>query len=85
MPTRTLALGLCFMYAVMWMPLRAEAQFAATPFSDPATGERYHIEAAGALWNPPPDFRCEESLGVVVRRSTRSPPGVQRRHLAARC
>ena len=66
MPIRTLALGLCFLYAVMLMPLRAEAQFAATPFSDPATGERYHIEAAAALWNPPPDFRiASESLGVL--------------------
>jgi hypothetical protein len=53
------------MYAVMLMPRAAEAQFTATPFSDPATGERYHIEAAGVLWNPPPHFLIRsESLGV---------------------
>ncbi len=31
------------------MPAAAHAQFTATPFSDPATGERYHIEAVARL------------------------------------
>ncbi|MEO5740415.1 MAG: hypothetical protein ABIS29_07455, partial [Vicinamibacterales bacterium] len=66
MSMRTLALGLFFTYAVLLTPARAHAQFAATPFSDPATGERYHIEAAFAWWNPSPDFRvASESLGVL--------------------
>ena len=66
MSIRTLALGLLFTYAVLLVPSRADAQFAATPFSDPATGERYHIEASAAWWNPPPDFQiASESLGVL--------------------
>ena len=67
MSIRTLALGLLFTYAVLLTPVRADAQFAATPFSDPATGERYHIEAAFALWNPPPNFLIQsESLPGVL-------------------
>ncbi len=58
MSIRTLALGLLFMYALL-LPVRADAQFTATPFSDPATGERYHLEAALALWNPPPLFSIQ--------------------------
>ena len=66
MSIRTLALGLLFMYAVL-LPARADAQFAATPFSDPATGERYHIEAAIAFWNPEPHFLiASESLPGIV-------------------
>lgn len=66
MSIRTLAIGLFVTYAVLLAPAGAHAQFTATPFSDPATGERYHIEAAGALWNPPPQFRiASESLGVL--------------------
>lgn len=66
MSIRTLVIGLFLTYAVLLTPLQAGAQFAATPFSDPATGERYHIEAAIALWNPPPHFLIRsESLGVL--------------------
>jgi hypothetical protein len=66
MSIRTLALGLGVTYAVLLTPVRADAQFAATPFSDPATGERYHIEAAGALWNADPTFLiASESFGVL--------------------
>ncbi len=54
---RMLAIGLFFTYAVLFTAAGAQAQFAATPFSDPATGETYHIEAAGALWNPPPSLK----------------------------
>jgi hypothetical protein len=66
MSIRTLALGLLFMYAVL-LPTRAHAQFAATPFSDPATGERYHIEASFAFWNPDPHFLiASESLPGIL-------------------
>src|SRR5687768_15704979 len=66
MSIRTLALGLLFMYAVL-LPSRADAQFAATPFSDPATGERYHIEASFAFWNPDPHFLiASESLPGIL-------------------
>lgn len=65
MSIRTLAIGVFATYAVLLTPAGADAQFTATPFSDPATGERYHIEAAGALWNPPPEFQVRsESLGI---------------------
>lgn len=69
MSTRTLALGLLATYATLLMPARAEAQFTATPFSDPATGERYHIEASFGWWNPSPQFEiASESLGVLGTR-----------------
>lgn len=65
MSIRMLALGLFVTYGIL-LPARAHAQFTATPFSDPATGERYHIEAAGAFWNPDPHFLIRsESLGVL--------------------
>ena len=66
MSIRTLPLGLFVMYAVLLAPAPAHAQFTATPFSDPATGERYHVEAAIGFWNPPPVFQIRsESLGVL--------------------
>jgi hypothetical protein len=66
MSIRTRALGLLFMYAVL-LPSRTDAQFAATPFSDPATGERYHVEAALAFGNPDPHFLiASESLPGIL-------------------
>ena len=62
---RVLASGL-FLYAMLLMPAPALAQFSATPFTDPATGERYHVEASGALWNPPPDLKVSsENFGII--------------------
>jgi hypothetical protein len=69
MSVKHLAIGLCTLCVVLLRPAGASAQFTATPFSDPATGERYHFEAAGALWNPPPLFEIQsESLGVLGTR-----------------
>lgn len=69
MSIRTIVFGLFLAYAVFLTPMSADAQFTATPFSDPATGERYHIEASGVFWNPPPDFSiASESLGVLGSR-----------------
>jgi hypothetical protein len=69
MSMRTLALGLFSTYAMLLMPASAEAQFTATPFSDPATGERYHVEASFGWWNPEPQFEiASESLGVLGTR-----------------
>jgi hypothetical protein len=66
MSIRTVAIGAYGLYLCLFAPTAAQAQFAATPFSDPATGERYHVEAAAALWNPPPNFEIQsESLGVL--------------------
>ncbi len=68
---RVLASG-SFLYALLLMPAAALAQFSDTPFSDPATGERYHIEAAGAIWNPPPSLIVSsETFGILGSRSTR--------------
>ena len=60
-PIRTLASGLLFTYGCLFAPAAAQAQFAATPFSDPATGETYHVEAAGAFWNPSPNLKVASS------------------------
>jgi hypothetical protein len=44
----------------------AQAQYAVKGPSDPATGERYHVEIGGFLWNPTPDIVISsESLGIV--------------------
>ncbi len=69
MSLRQLVIGFCTVCAALSLPAHAAAQFSATPFSDPSTGERYHIEAAAALWNPPPVFEiASESLGVLGTR-----------------
>jgi hypothetical protein len=69
MSIRKLMIGQFLMYAVLLTPVIAHAQFNATPFSDPATGERYHVEASFGWWNPSPDFEiASESLGVLGSR-----------------
>jgi hypothetical protein len=63
---RSIVVGGCFAYIVLLMPVTALAQYGATPFSDPPTGERYRIEAAIELWNPPLDLKvASESLGLA--------------------
>jgi hypothetical protein len=65
MSLRHFTVGLLSLYVVL-LPAGAQAQFNATPFSDPATGERYHIEASLGFWNPTPDIViASESLGVL--------------------
>ena len=47
------------------MPSAARAQYGATPFHDPATGETYHVEGGVEIWNPPPVLTvASESLGI---------------------
>jgi hypothetical protein len=66
---RTIAIGLFVAYVELLMPAPARAQFTATPFSDPATGENYHVEASFGWWNPPPVFQiASESLGILGSR-----------------
>jgi hypothetical protein len=61
---RTLAIGLFLTYGLVLIPSTAHAQFGTTPFSDPATGEQYHIEVAGQIWNPPLNLKVSsEALG----------------------
>ena len=78
---RTIAIGPLFMYAFLAMPSAAQAQFAATPFSDPATGERYHVEAAAVLWNPPPNLQiASEQFGQAgTKIDAVSDLGIQRK------
>jgi len=69
MSMRQLTIGMYGMFGLLVVPAAAHAQFAATPFSDPATGERYHIEASFGWWNPSPQFEiASESLGVLGTR-----------------
>jgi hypothetical protein len=64
MKMRLFVAGGCFMYMLLFMPGKADAQFSAKPFSDPATGENYHFEFAVEFWNPPLDLKvASESLG----------------------
>jgi hypothetical protein len=47
----------------------AQAQYGAKRLSDPATGETYHVEIGGYLWNPTPDIAItSESLGIIGSR-----------------
>jgi hypothetical protein len=41
---------------LLFSPATARAQYGATPFHDPATGEAYHIEGAIHFWHPGPDL-----------------------------
>jgi hypothetical protein len=58
---------LCLALAVVAAP--AQAQYAPSGSSDRATGERYHFEIGGYLWNPTPDIVvASEALGIVGSR-----------------
>ena len=87
MSIRTLAIGLFCMYAILLMPAAAHAQFAATPFSDPATGERYHIEAVVRLVEPVSGLRDRERVARHARHagSTPSPTSASRRRRSPSC
>jgi hypothetical protein len=44
----------------------AQAQYKPRPLDDPATGEKYHIEASFSWWNPTSDMSiASESLGII--------------------
>lgn len=64
---RSLAIGVCAFCGLLALPVTARAQYGATPFHDPATGETYHIEGALAFWNPPPSMMvASESLPGII-------------------
>jgi hypothetical protein len=47
----------------------ARAQYGAKTVSDPATGEKYHVEVAGDFWFPAPAIAItSEALGIVGSR-----------------
>ena len=51
---RTAVAVLCSLFALSAAPARA--QYGARTLSDPATGEKYHVEVGGYFWNPSPDI-----------------------------
>jgi hypothetical protein len=58
-----LSLGLL---AVLLVPRPSAAQYQPYRPSEPATGERYHVEVAFGLWNPTPAIVVSsESLGII--------------------
>ena len=66
MRTRLIAFGVCLM-AALSAAVPAEAQYGAGRMqSDRATGETYHVEVVGALWNPTPEIVISsEGLGQL--------------------
>lgn len=68
MRTRAAAVFLCcFLVGLTASP--AWAQYKPKHISDPATGETYHVEVGGYLWNPTPDIAItSESLGIIGSR-----------------
>ena len=65
MRTRLFAASLCLV-AGLCAATPAEAQYGARRgLGNRATGETYHVEIAGAIWNPTPDIVISsESLGI---------------------
>jgi hypothetical protein len=68
MRTRVAAIGLwCVVSGLVAGP--AWAQYGVKHISDPATGEKYHVEVSGDFWFPTPDIAItSESLGIVGSR-----------------
>ena len=66
MRTRLFAVSLC-LFAGLAVAVPAEAQYGARrTSSNRATGETYHVEAAGTIWNPEPNILISsEGLGQL--------------------
>ena len=76
-------IGAVVLYALLCSPLAARAQYGATPFHDPATGESYHIEAAATFWNPTPDLKVASTqFGIIgTQISATDDLGITAQHL----
>jgi hypothetical protein len=63
--SRSIRLSCALLIGLVCLPVApAAAQF--TPSNDPATGERYRIEAQIGIWNPSPQIKISsESLGII--------------------
>jgi hypothetical protein len=69
MRTRVAAIFLLLAVFSLAAAVPAHAQYGASRLSDPATGESYHVEVGGYLWNPTPDIAItSESLGIIGSR-----------------
>jgi hypothetical protein len=66
MRTRCFATTIC-LFAGLWAAVPAEAQYSPRRVgSNRATGETYHVEVAGTLWNPTPEIViASEGLGQL--------------------
>ena len=65
---KTTAVRLCLLIAAvsLYGTAPARAQFTPRTLSDPATGEKYHIEASVGLWKPTTEMTISsESLGIA--------------------
>jgi len=70
MRTRVAALSVCLI--VLLTAASAQAQYTPRGLSDRATGETYHVEVGGYLWNPTPTIGISsESLPIVGQTATR--------------
>ena len=68
MRTRVAAIGLWCVVSGL-VPVPAWAQYGVKHISDPATGEKYHVEVSGDFWYPTPEIAItSESLGIVGSR-----------------
>jgi hypothetical protein len=70
MRTRVAALSVCLIS--LFTAASAQAQYRPRGLSDRATGETYHVEVGGYLWNPNPTIGISsESLPIVGQTATR--------------
>ena len=70
MRTRVAALSVCLIS--LFTAASAQAQYRPRGLSDRATGETYHVEVGGYLWNPTPTIGISsESLPIVGQTATR--------------
>jgi hypothetical protein len=51
---------------ILFVAAPASAQFTPRPLSDPATGERYFIEASAGLWSPSADMHISSEAFEIV-------------------
>lgn len=77
-----MGIGTILLYGLLFGAVSAQAQSRATPFSDPATGETYHVEGGLVFWNPPPQLNvASESLGIAgTQIDAVQDLGIQRKH-----
>src|SRR6186713_3519494 len=63
---RAIHIAAVLLCAFLCNPSAARAQYGATPFQDPATGESYHAEGGITFWNPSPDLKvASEQFGQL--------------------
>ena len=66
MPTRIAVVCLCAV-AILGTAAPASAQYGAPPSSSRATGENYHVEISGLLWDPSPSILISsESISGII-------------------